>query len=70
MKIKELIKILKRCNSCNEVRFYYLKEDNLELCKYETVIETTDNGVEFTIQNHKEVAYCGQIKIPLPSCGA
>jgi hypothetical protein len=56
MKIKELIKILKRCNSCNEVRFYYLKEDNLELCKYETVIETTDNGVEFTIQNHKEAA--------------
>jgi hypothetical protein len=56
MKIKELIKILQKCNSCNEVRFYYLKEDNLELCKYETVIETTDNGVEFTIQNHKEAA--------------
>ena len=52
MKIKELIKILKKCNSCNEVRFYYLKEDNLELCKYETVIECMKRGSDKPIDKY------------------
>ena len=54
MKVKDLIKILEKCNKNKKITFYYLKKDNLKSCKYETLIETIDNGVEFTIQNHRE----------------
>ena len=54
MKVRDLIKILEKCNKDKKITFYYLKKDNLKSCKYETLIETIDNGVEFTIQNHRE----------------
>ena len=54
MKVRDLIKILEKCNKDKKITFYYLKKDNSKSCKYETLIETIDNGVEFTIQNHRE----------------
>ena len=54
MKVRDLIKILEKCNEDKKITFYYLKKDNLKSCKHETLIETIDNGVEFTIQNHRE----------------
>jgi len=50
MTVKELIKKLKKCKQNKKITFYYLKEYNLESCKFETLIQTPDNGVELTIE--------------------
>jgi hypothetical protein len=50
MTIKDLIELLKKCNPNKKITFYYLKKDNLESCKFETLIQTPDNGVELTIE--------------------
>ena len=53
MKVKELIKRLKSCNQNKDLRFYYLENNNLNGCQYETIIEV-DEQVELTIQNDEE----------------
>ena len=53
MKVKELIKKLKSCDQNKDLRFYYLKNDNLNGCQYETIIEV-DEQVELTIQDDTE----------------
>jgi len=53
MKVKDLIKKLKSCNQNKELRFYFLKDNNLNGCKFETVIEI-DEQVELTIQDENE----------------
>ena len=53
MKIKDLIKALKKCNQDSELVFYYLKNDDLINCTYETLLEVEDNRVELTIQDLK-----------------
>jgi hypothetical protein len=53
MKIKDLIKALKKCNQDSELVFYYLKNDDLINCIYETLLEVEDNRVELTIQDLK-----------------
>ena len=46
----ELITALKKCELEDEVVFYYLKNDDLEPCKLETIINT-EMGIELTIEN-------------------
>ena len=53
MKVKELIKKLKSCRQNKELRFYFLKDNNLNGCVYETIIEV-DEQVELTIQDETE----------------
>ena len=53
MKVKDLIKKLKSCNQNKELRFYFLKDNNLNGCTFETVIEI-DEQVELTIQDENE----------------
>jgi len=53
MKVKELIKKLKSCDQNKDLRFYYLKDNNLNGCQYETIIEV-DEQVELTIQDDTE----------------
>ena len=53
MKVKELIKKLKSCDQNKDLRFYYLKDDILNGCQYETIIEV-DEQVELTIQDDTE----------------
>ena len=53
MKVKDLIKKLKSCDLNKDLRFYYLKDDNLNGCQYETIIEV-DEQVELTIQDETE----------------
>ena len=53
MKIKDLIKALKKCNQNNKIIFYYLKDNDLINCSYETLL-SVDNRVELTIQSNKE----------------
>ena len=52
MKIKDLIRALKKCNQNSKVIFYYLKDNNLINCNYETLL-SVDNRVELTIQDLK-----------------
>jgi hypothetical protein len=52
MKIKDLIKALKKCNQNSKVIFYYLKDNDLINCGYETLL-SVDNRVELTIQDLK-----------------
>ena len=53
MKVKELIKKLKSCDQNKDLRFYYLKNNTLNGCQYETIIEI-DEQVELTIQDDTE----------------
>ena len=53
MKVKELIKKLKSCDQNKDLRFYYLKDNNLNGSQYETIIEV-DEQVELTIQDETE----------------
>jgi hypothetical protein len=53
MKVKDLIEKLKSCNQNKELRFYFLKDNNLNGCIFETVIEI-DEQVELTIQDENE----------------
>jgi hypothetical protein len=53
MKVKQLIEKLKSCNQNKNLRFYYLKNDNLNGCQYETIIEVNEQ-VELTIQDDTE----------------
>ena len=52
MKIKDLIRALKKCNQNSKVIFYYLKDNDLINCGYETLL-SVDNRVELTIQDLK-----------------
>tara|TARA_R100000742_G_C4160246_1_gene2120 strand:+ start:281 stop:472 length:192 start_codon:yes stop_codon:yes gene_type:complete len=50
MKVKTLIKKLKKFNPDTPMRFYFLKDWNLEGCKIETILDVGEQ-VELTIQN-------------------
>ena len=50
MKVKDIVKALKKCNQESKLVFYYLKNDDLINCKYETLLEVDNNRVELTIQ--------------------
>jgi len=57
MKVKELIKKLKKCDQNSSIIFYYLKDENLNNCEYETLLEFDEGGendgqgsVELTIK--------------------
>jgi hypothetical protein len=50
MKVKDIIKALKKCNQNNNIIFYYLKNNDLINCGYETLL-SVDNRVELTIQD-------------------
>ena len=50
MKVKDIIKALKKCNQNNNIIFYYLKNNDLINCSYETLL-SVDNRVELTIQD-------------------
>jgi hypothetical protein len=52
MQIKDLIRALKKCNQNSKVIFYYLKDNDLINCSYETLL-SVDNRVELTIQDLK-----------------
>ena len=43
MKVKELIRRLKLCDSDKEIIFYLLKDCSLHSCEYETLLECNDN---------------------------
>jgi len=53
MKVKDLIKKLKSCDQNKYLRFYYLKDQTLNGCQYETIIEVNEQ-VELTIQDDTE----------------
>ena len=45
MKVKELVKRLKLCNQNSTMVFYYLKNDTLNNCEYETLLEFDEGGL-------------------------
>lgn len=53
MTVQELIDRLSLCRKDNEIRFYYLKNNNLNGCNLETLIQTKI-GLELTIQDEEE----------------
>ena len=54
MKVKELVRRLKLCDQNKPLRFYFLKDWNLNGCKYETLLEVNEQ-VELTIQEDDTV---------------
>ena len=54
MTVQELINRLLLCRKDQLIRFYYLKDNNLNGCNLETLLET-EIGLEFTIQDESEV---------------
>ena len=50
MKVKELVRRLKLCDQNKPLRFYFLKDWNLEGCKIETILDVGVQ-VELTLQN-------------------
>ena len=55
MKVKDIVKALKKCNQNSRMIFYYLKDNNLINCSYETLLNVGNNRVELTIQDLKEL---------------
>ena len=53
MTVQQLIDRLLSCRKDQKVRFYYLKDFNLNGCNLETLLET-EIGLEFTIQDEDE----------------
>tara|TARA_R100000742_G_C4216884_1_gene41743 strand:+ start:442 stop:618 length:177 start_codon:yes stop_codon:yes gene_type:complete len=53
MTVQELIDRLLLCRKDQLIRFYYLKDNNLNGCNLETLLET-EIGLEFTIQDESE----------------
>ena len=53
MTVQELIDRLSLCHKDNQIRFYYLKNNNLNGCNLETLIQTKI-GLELTIQDEEE----------------
>ena len=53
MTVQELIDRLSLCRKDNQIRFYYLKNNNLNGCNLETLIQTKI-GLELTIQDEEE----------------
>jgi hypothetical protein len=51
MKVKDLISALKKCNQNSKMVFYYLKDNDLINCNYETLLNVEKNRVELTIQD-------------------
>jgi hypothetical protein len=51
MKVKDLINALKKCNQNSKMIFYYLKDNDLINCNYETLLNVEKNRVELTIQD-------------------
>ena len=49
MIIKELVRRLKLCNQNKPIRFYFLKNADLNGCEYETLLEMNEQ-VEVTIK--------------------
>ena len=49
MKIKELVRRLKLCDQNKPIRFYFLKNADLNGCEYETLLEMNEQ-VELTIK--------------------
>lgn len=63
MKVKELIRRLKLCDSNKEINFYFLKNYSLHSCEYETLLESNDNQeyVELTTKLiDSDEGGCGQ----------
>ena len=52
MKVKKLIEVLKTCNQSDKVKFYFLENNILHGCNYETILNV-DNQVEITITKEK-----------------
>ena len=50
IKVKELVRRLKLCDQNKPLRFYFLKDWNLEGCKIETILDVGEQ-VELTLQN-------------------
>jgi hypothetical protein len=55
MKVKDIVKALKKCNQNSEMIFYYLKNNDLINCHYETLLDVGSNRVELTVQDLKEL---------------
>ena len=49
MKIKELVRRLKLCDQNKPIRFYFLKNADLNGCEYETLLEMNEQ-TELTIK--------------------
>ena len=49
------MKALKKCNQESKIIFYYLKDNNLINCNYETLLDVGYKRVELTIQDLKEL---------------
>lgn len=54
MTVQQLIDRLLLCQKDQQIRFYYLKDFNLNGCHLETLLET-EIGLEFTIQDESEL---------------
>jgi len=54
MTVQQLIDRLILCRKDQQIRFYYLKDFNLNGCHLETLLET-EIGLEFTIQDESEL---------------
>ena len=55
MTVQELINKLKTCDPNDHITFYYLQNDSLTNCQFETLIWGNDMGWELTIQNTSEL---------------
>ena len=55
MTVEELINKLRICDPNDRVTFYYLENDTLNTCQFESLIWGDDMGWELTIQNTSEL---------------
>ena len=55
MRVSELIETLSKYDRDDDVTFYFLKNDTLTNCQLEDIGFYPDMGVEFTIQDTREV---------------
>ena len=55
MKVSKLIETLSKFDSDDNVTFYFLKNDTLTNCQLEDIGFYPDMGIEFTIQDTREL---------------
>ena len=54
MQVKNLIETLQKLEPNNNIIFYYLKNNELTNCVYETILDVDEWYIEFTIQDYDD----------------
>ena len=54
MQVKNLIETLQKLEPNDNIIFYYLKNNELTNCVYETILEPDKGYIEFTVQDYDD----------------